>query len=260
MQSGMAHTQYGIVLPVGAEGLFRARLGLSLACRRPPEGTQTLTLHTLVLVGTAAAAAAGHALIPDHWLPYVLTARARGLTRSRATAMAGTGALVHLASTVAVGVVFALAGGVAASGVSRGLDRLVGVVVIALGLYFVWRGWSGGAHGAHEHDHGSAHAKGPPDHGPRGSHGTGWDYTLGAVLGVRPCAEAIPIFLAASTRGVFSSLAAIGVWMVVTVVSMAGMVWVSMRGLEAMRLGWLERYGQLLSGAIIVAIGALTLL
>ncbi|MEW6226767.1 MAG: hypothetical protein AB1700_01560 [Bacillota bacterium] len=215
-----------------------------------------MALHTYVLVGTAAAAAAGHALIPDHWLPYVLAAKARGMSRSRATIMAGIGALAHLFSTVLIGLVFTLAGSVVATDVSAGLDQFVGVAVIGLGLYFVWRGWPGWSGGSSPHDHeetghGHTHAC---------SHRTGSDYTLGAILGARPCAEAIPIFLAASTRGVFSSLAAIAAWAAVTVVSMVGIVWLSVRGLETLRFAWLERYGAVVSGAIIVAVGVIALL
>ncbi len=225
-----------------------------------------MTLHAYVLVGTAAAAAAGHALIPDHWLPYVLMARARGMSRGRAAVMAAAGAVAHLFSTVLVGLLFALAGDMVATSISAGLDRAVGLVVIGLGLYFVSRGWpvwprEAGPHDQEPHgEEGSGRAEAEHRHAHPHPRRAGSDYTLGAILGIRPCAEAIPIFLAASTKGVFSSLAAVAAWSTVTVISMVGIVWLSARGLETLRFAWLGRHGQLISGAIIVAVGVATLL
>ena len=215
-----------------------------------------MTAATYVLVGTAGAAAAAHALLPDHWLPYVLTAKARQMSCGRAAVMAGAGSIAHLFSTVIIGVLFALAGDGVATQTTWALDRLVGLVVIGLGMYFIWRGWSG-KYRWHGHDHHDQHGHGchKQDHRGRGS-----DYALGAILGARPCAEAVPIFLAVSTQGVFSSMAAIGSWVVVTVASMVGIVWLSAAGVEALRLSWLERYGEVISGAIIAVIGLITFL
>lgn len=225
-----------------------------------------MTAVTYVLVGTAGAAAAAHALLPDHWLPYVLTAKARQMSCGRAAVMAGAGSIAHLFSTVIIGVLFALAGDRVATQTTWALDRLVGLVVVCLGAYFIWRGWPG-KYRWHGHDHHDQH--GHPQHGHdqhgHGCHkqdhrGRGSDYALGAILGARPCAEAVPIFLAVSTQGVFSSMAAIGSWVVVTVASMVGIVWLSAAGVEALRLGWLERYGEVISGAIIAVIGLITFL
>ncbi|WP_071521711.1 hypothetical protein [Neomoorella thermoacetica] len=224
-----------------------------------------------MLVGTAAAAAAAHTLLPDHWLPYVLTARARQMPHGRTIVMAVAGAITHLFSTVIIGLVFALAGESAAVRATWGLDRLIGLVVVGLGLYFLWRGWPGKGQRhehrevgySHMHDHlqeGLGHRHNCQEEEHTHTHGWGSDYTLGAILGVRPCVEAIPIFLAASTQGVFSSLAAIGAWVVVTVVSMVGIVWLSVRGLETLRFAWLEQYGELISGAVIPTLGVITLL
>ncbi|MCL4425846.1 MAG: hypothetical protein M1299_11195 [Firmicutes bacterium] len=232
-----------------------------------------MTPGTYFLVGAAALAAAGHTLIPDHWLPYILTAKAKKMPRSRAMGMAVVGAIAHLFSTVLIGLVFALIGEGAAAWITRGLDTFIGLVVIGLGVYFIWRGWPREGQPRqrqddpdHSHAHHHNHAGQTDDH-PHAGHGHSHshdlvrsDYALGALLGARPCAESIPIFLAASTRGVFTSLAAIAAWVAVTIVSMVGIVWLSLRGLETVRLEWLERNGEVLSGIIIVVVGVIALL
>lgn len=203
-----------------------------------------------VLAGAAAVAAGGHALIPDHWLPFVLTARALGMSRGQALVMAGTGAVAHLFSTTLIGLVFMLAGSNVALRTARGLDTSIGLVVVGLGFYFLGRGWLRGVRRGHEEAEDALYRP----------HRSGAAYTLGAILGIRPCAEALPIFLAASTQGLFSSLAAIVAWVSVTVVSMIGIVWLSVRGLENVRFAWLENYGEAILGFIIVVAGIVVLL
>ncbi|NLJ59581.1 MAG: hypothetical protein GX338_01395 [Firmicutes bacterium] len=206
------------------------------------------------LLGTALVAALAHALLPDHWLPYVLSAKARGMSTKQTIAMTAAGAVAHLVSTVIVGLLFTLAGSAVAANISAGLERIVGFVVIGLGVYFLFKGWSRyhGHHHSHMdegdgHRHSHSHAK------------AGSTYGLGVLLGARPCAEAIPIFLAASTRGVFSSLAAIGTWVLATLLGMVGIVWLSLRGLETARFTWFERNSEIIAGIVIIVVGIITL-
>ncbi len=205
------------------------------------------------LLGTAAVAALAHALLPDHWLPYVLSAKARGMSTKQAVAMTAAGAMAHLVSTVIVGLLFTVAGSAVAARVSTGLERFIGFIVIGLGVYYLFKGWS--RHRRHHHDRTEE-----DHHGHRHSHMTiGSTYGLGIILGARPCAEAIPIFLAASTRGVFSSLAAIGTWVLATLLAMVGIIWLSLRGLETARFAWFERNSEIIAGIVIIAVGIITL-
>lgn len=207
------------------------------------------------LLGTALVAALAHALLPDHWLPYVLSAKARGMSVKQTMAMTAAGAVAHLVSTVIVGLLFTLAGSAVAANVSTGLERIVGFIVIGLGAYFVFKGWSK-YHGHHHHNHMDEEN----GHGHSHSHArAGSTYGLGVLLGARPCAEAIPIFLAASTRGVFSSLAAIGTWVIATLLAMVGIVWLSLRGLETARFAWFERNSEIIAGIVIIAVGIIAL-
>jgi len=103
------------------------------------------------LLGTALVAALAHALLPDHWLPYVLSAKARGMSTKQTIAMTAAGAVAHLVSTVIVGLLFTLAGSAVAANISAGLERIVGFVVIGLGVYFLFKGWS--RYHGHHHSH-----------------------------------------------------------------------------------------------------------
>lgn len=205
--------------------------------------------NSWTLLIAAAIAGLGHSLAPDHWLTYVLTAKAKNLSRFRAMLMTITGAVSHLISTVILGLVITYIGQHAAQKYTSILNKIVSVFVILIGLYFIRQAWL-------HLEKRSMIAYGHNANGQRYSS----DYVIGAFLGIRACPEAIPIFLAISTRGVFTSLTAIGTWVLVTVGSLAGIVWLSLLGLETIRLTWLERYGELISGFIIIVIGFFTLL
>ena len=201
------------------------------------------------LLIAAVIAGLGHSMAPDHWLTYVLTAKAKNLSRFQAMLMTVTGGLSHLVSTVILGLVITYIGQHTAQQYTNILNKFVSAFVIFLGLYFIGQAW------LHLKKHPTTIAVDEL----RGRH-CGSGYAIGVFLGIRACPEAIPIFLAISTRGVFTSLTAIGTWVLVTVGALAGIVWLSLRSLECIRLTWLERYGELLSGLIIILIGLITII
>lgn len=210
----------------------------------------------VMLTGAATLAAITHTLIPDHWLPYVLAAQAKRWPLNKSLRVTGFGAAVHLAATTLLGVLAAVLGSEISQRFSTGAELVGSVLLIAFGLYFAWRGWRTfqhyRQHQARGHDHEHTH-----EH-PQAIEKS--DFALGAILGSRPCAEAIPIFLAASTLGVFTSLAAVGAWVVATVVSMLGIVWLSLKGLRHFRLEFFEKYGELVAGLLIAFVGGIMLL
>ncbi|OGF55590.1 MAG: hypothetical protein A2Z21_09175 [Candidatus Fraserbacteria bacterium RBG_16_55_9] len=207
--------------------------------------------ETVVLTGAAATAAITHTLIPDHWMPYVLMAQAKRWPMNKSLRVTGFGAIVHLSATTLLGILAAVVGSELSKRYSAWAELVGGVLLISFGLYFAWRGWRTFQRGRHHHDH--LHEEHP--HALERS-----DFALGAILGSRPCAEALPIFFAASMLGVFSSLAAVGAWVLVTVVSMLGIVWLSLKSLRHFRLDFFEKYGELSSGLLIALVGGTILL
>lgn len=208
------------------------------------------------VIAAAAVAAAIHGLSPDHWLPYVLLAKGRGWTTGRALQVTAVGAVSHLFTTTVLGLVIVFLGAGATERFGRPAEIFSSLVVIGLGAYLLWAGRYGrGGHG-HGHDGHAHEGQAHPGQGPIHSSA---DLRLGAVLGARPCAESIPIFIAASTRGVFASLGAVTAWAAVTVGAMLAVVWLSLLGLKAARLGFLERYGEAVSAWLIILIGLIVL-
>lgn len=200
----------------------------------------------VTLVGSATVGAA-HALLPDHWIPYVLLSRARRWDVGRSLIAAAAGGLAHLAATAAVGLLIAFAGAEALPHVGP-IAELAGFGILAgFGLFVSWRGFrllrSGrAAHGAHE-------VRQPPPTSTRRC------LVEGALLGARPCAEALAIFLASAAFGLTSSLLAVVVWVLATLGVMIAVVWLSLLGLGALKLTAFEKYAELTAGLVILLMG-----
>ena len=206
-------------------------------------------MENLWLVWTAVAVAILHSIEFDHWLPYVVAAKTKHWRTGFTLLMALTGAVAHLISTSFFGVALILLGEGLTKHFQNGIQWLIGLIVVVIGLIFLIRGVRtirlGIAHGEH------------CSHGERKflEENQRDSIFLGAVFGLRPCLEALPIILAASHRGWAISLMTLTGWALASVIGMVGIVWLGLYGMERLKFKWLERYNELLTGVIIIAIG-----
>jgi nickel/cobalt transporter (NicO) family protein len=123
----------------------------------------------------------------------------------------------------------------------------------------------------HRHDWGTAHAHWH-DHTPETTHivtarteaepppHEHWHKTtartaLLLILGSSPMVEGIPLFFAASKFGVVLVIAMSGVFAISTIATYVLLCVYSTAGLQRVRLGAFEQYGEVLSGAFIVMVG-----
>jgi len=104
-----------------------------------------------------------HAILPNHWLPFVLAGRAQRWSLGRTlwvTALAGGG---HVLITTLLGVLIVWMGLALSSAVEAWSVPLAAGVLILFGLFYVVRHLRGGGHGhshfpgGHAHDHGHDH-------------------------------------------------------------------------------------------------------
>ena len=204
-------------------------------------------------MGAASLVAVIHSLVPDHWVPYVVIARAHHWSRRRTIAMATVGACAHLLSTAAAGLILGLFFEQFLKARGELIEELTGILVILLGAWFVWRGLAAARQGK-THDEICTHDERHKAAGDKDS------LFLGAVFGLRPCFEALPIFLAASAYGLLTVSATVLCWAVASVAGMNIIVYAGLTHLEKIRLGWLEQYTEVLAGTAIFLVGAVMLL
>ena len=206
-----------------------------------------MSREALLLIFAVIAVGVLHTLVPDHWVPITLLARTRGWTRAQ-TARAAFGAgLGHTLSTLAIGILVWIAGVAFASRFGNFVSILSGAALIAFGAWIAIGAWRE-LHSLDDHvaerDRDSAGAR----------------TSLMLILGSSPMVEGIPAFFAAAKFGPGLIAVMSLCFAVSTILTYVVLCTASRAALERLHLGPLERYGEVLSGAIIVVVGIVFIL
>lgn len=216
-----------------------------------------------VLAATLGVAVLHTALGPDHTLPFLFLARARGWSRPRTLAVTAACGAGHVLSSLVLGLA-GLGLGLSLGALEQlesGRGALAGWCLAAFGLaYALWglrrglrarRGIRLHAHGAEAH----VHAHGLPGHHHRdGADATSWTLFLVFVLG--PCEPLIPLVMLPASRGRWGLAAAVAVvFALATIATMTALVALGEAAAERLPLGALERWAHPLAGALVAATG-----
>jgi hypothetical protein len=228
-----------------------------------------VTSTPVLLVLSACTTAVIHALIPDHWLPFALLARAERWSERRLVALVGLTGVLHVAVSLVLGAALALAGSAArraaAEGIGASLETLAGGMLVLFGsAYGLWAHRREARAHAHAPDGPGAAAAGPHlhAHGHLLSRFSGKSASAGAlvaIIGISPCVLLQPILFASAAEGRGVALASAAGFAACTIATMLVVATLARRGLERLDLGFFTRWGDLLSGLIIAAIGIVVL-
>lgn len=240
-----------------------------------------------LLIAAVAAVGVLHTLVPDHWAPIAVLARQQGWSRLRAARAAAIAGVGHTASTLAIAAVVWLGGLALAVHFGNLMGSLSSVALLGFGAWIAissLRELRAHAHHAHEHfahAHIHRHGDGTEHRHWHEHHQDDWHETDGAlalapvhehahetssrtalllILGSSPMIEGIPAFFAASRFGVSLLLAMSAVFAACTIGTYVAVTLASLRAIENVDLGPIERYGEVLSGAFIALLGAAFLL
>jgi len=220
----------------------------------------------LLLVGAVAAVGVLHTIVPDHWVPITLIARQRGWSKAEtvsAAIKAGTG---HVLSTLLIALVVWFAGAVVATHFGHLVDMASSVALIAFGCWIAISAWLEMRHGGHGHSHGHdhphSHEHHEDDHHPHShSHDhphkpkTSQRTALLLILGSSPMVEGIPAFFAAGKYGVGLIILMAVVFAMSTIVTYVVLCVSSTAGLQRVKLGAFEQYGEVISGVFVALVG-----
>lgn len=222
-----------------------------------------------LLTATAASIGFIHTLIgPDHYIPFIMMARAQQWTRAKTMVVTFFCGIGHVLSSVVLGFV-GIAFGVALHRLEfiegfRG--ELAAWVLIVFGLlYGIWG--IRAAMKAHTHTHAHTHEDGT-EHAhththllnrrghPRSHHKVFTTWALFTVFVLGPCEPLIPILMyPAAQESVLGITLVSTVFGVVTIATMMGMVWLLSAGIARLPLQALERWTHALAGGIIAMSG-----
>ena len=220
-----------------------------------------MTPEIILLALSAAAIAFVHTVLgPDHYLPFVAMANARGWGMKktlRITMLCGTG---HLAGSVALGL-FGVTLGIQLSSLEW-LESVranfaawlligFGLAYTAWGLRQAYRNRPHTHRHSHVEDHAHVHLREEP--ADRKSL-TPWVIFIIFVLG--PCEPLIPLLMYPAAReNLFGVLLVTGIFGVVTVLTMTAVVALSLKGLASVKLKRFERYYHAMAGFAILVCG-----
>lgn len=234
---------------------------------------QFLENATSVLLGTTGTVAVAHTLLGvDHSLPFIALGRSRQWSLQRTVAVTAVCGIGHVASSVAIGGVGAIAGVTLDSlaWVESARGQVAATLLIGFGLtYAAWAGLKirRGATHSHLHSHADGTVHDHP-HSHQGDHlhphsgGAGLTpWALFVIFLFGPCEPLIPLMVVPAMSGSWVVLAAvIGVFGVLTVLTMTVTVAVGYRVCGAVPRSGLAPVADLAAGLAVAASGAAVLL
>ena len=228
--------------------------------------SDNMTLELSILTITAASIGFIHTLFgPDHYLPFIMIARARNWSLLKTTWITFLCGIGHVGSSVIIGFI-GIAFGIGITKLTD-LESIRGSIaawfLIAFGLtYFIW-----GLHRAlkikphkHLHTHGNATSH-IHDHKHIIEHThvhdvktdkniTPWILFVIFIFG--PCEPLIPLLMyPAATSSINEVILVTSIFSIATITTMLGVVIISSLGTNLLRLGRIERYVDAIAGATI---------
>lgn len=187
-----------------------------------------------------------HTLIPSHWLCFVLVGRAQGWRRAKTLAVTAAAGIVHVATTVTLGVALAAVGRTFLEQQEHLLERISALILIGLGALYLG---SHLLHAGHHHEQDRTVSE------------KAAVASLLFSLVLSPCSASIPLLIVASASAGWTALALIAAVLLVTTVGvMLLMVGLTSLGIERLQFAFFDRYEKMIVGLVLCALGALVLL
>lgn len=235
-----------------------------------------MTPELLILATTAASIGFLHTLLgPDHYLPFIVMAKARGWSKTRALMITALCGLGHVAGSVLLGLI-GIGFGIAV-GSLEAIESVRGDwaawALIAFGLtYCVWgvkkaikdkphehtHNHGDGRVHSHEHTHHTHHAHVHPAPERNGKSGLGltpWALFMIFVLG--PCELLIPLLMYPAAQSSWMGMLGVaGIFGAATLATMTAIVALALFGLQNLSFAPLERFSHALAGGTVAASGS----
>ncbi|MBI2092047.1 MAG: sulfite exporter TauE/SafE family protein [Deltaproteobacteria bacterium] len=228
-----------------------------------------MSANSNLLILTAAIIGFIHTLAgPDHYLPFIMMAKAKKWSHLKTAIVTVACGIGHVASSVILGLI-GIAFGIALHKLKliesfRG--NIAAWALTAFGFtYMIWGIWKAlknishahphihedGAEHRHEHSHALSHSH---LHESGKINITPWILFTIFVFG--PCEPLIPILMyPAATENIGSLLPVILIFSIATIGTMLAMVYLSLFGLNRIRLRMFERYSHAIAGGAIFLSG-----
>jgi len=204
-----------------------------------------------LLVGTGVISLI-HGLLPNHWLPFVLIGRGQGWTMGRMLKILSAAGAAHIAVSAGIALLALTIGLVMAPFIESISHILPGIILLAVGLLYVWLDLT--HHGHDHHRHHELHEA--ASHGLSERTAT---ITLVLSLALSPCEAMVPIFVSAAPIGSVGLLLALvvisGIASLLVMIMLSSAAW---RGMTRLDFGRFAHRERLIMGVTLTLLGVVT--
>lgn len=227
------------------------------------------TTSIALLILAAGTVAILHSILPDHWVPLAVVARAERWSIGRVARLSALASVGHVLTSVILGGIIAVVGLQFQRQIDVQQGRLVGSVLIVTGLAFLVWGLTGHGH-HHDHDehsptaHAATTATIAEDHatdqriaGPQQTRAK----RIAAIvvpfgIAASPDLTILPVALAASAVSGLTVAGVLVVFAAVTIATFVGLTVLATLAGYQIKGEWLERNATTITALVLIAIGA----
>ena len=214
-----------------------------------------MTATVPAILAAAGGVGLAHSVLPDHWLPLAVTARARRDSLPRVARLSMLAGAAHVGVSVVLGGLVIALGLSLRSVIESRTNLIVGAVLVITGLVFLLAEATGHTH-HHEHEHDGDH-----HHGVDGELHSGVPRGLALLIpfgaAASPDLTILPVFLASAALGTGAAIASLIVFSIVTVTTFVALTTLAAAGSYQLTSPWLDRYASTITAGVLIAIGAL---
>ncbi len=215
----------------------------------------------------AAGVGFGHAVLPDHWAPLAVLGRTRRYPLRKLARLSGLAGVAHVLVSIFLGAVIIVVGLQFRASIEHAQNAIVGGLLIATGVGFLLFDLFSGRGHAHPHPaparpHPTTHPH-PHEHHHHDHDGHGRSGVLAVMVpfgaAASPDLTILPVFLAASATGAGAAIGALIAFALATMGTITALTVLAAAGGYQVRGKWLDRWGNVFTAAVLIAIGALVL-
>lgn len=188
-----------------------------------------------------------HAIIPNHWLPILVIARAEKWNQQELLAITALTGFFHVLSTLIIGISFGVIGYKLSENYHFFTSTLAPSILIIIGLgYMVLEGRKG-----------LHHEKAMPER-MRPKSKRALVSTLCLAMLFSPCLEIDTYFITAGAHGWSGILAVSLVYFTITIAGLLLLVALAYKGMTQFNFSFLERHHQKITGLVLILLGLFT--
>lgn len=257
-----------------------------------------MNLEFTALLAATFSVAFFHTFSPDHWVPFVLLGRAKKWPIAKTELTAFVAGIGHIGTSVLIALIGIFVGAELSINFASTAEIVTGSALILFGFGYALYAWRRGGHThinmlppshdpdhihgptdpaafpthshgvpatsdslsraahvhGHEHDH-SEHAHSQPAEDPVLSRSP---FALVVIMGLTPCVALLPLAFAAAATSTAHAISVIVVYSVSSIVPILVLTFLGSKGIAMLKLNWIDRYGDVLTGVVIGAIGIMT--